>query len=328
MSEQHMEIVQPGIQSLVQDYPGRRGMLRQGFFPSGAMDYVAMEAANLLVGNPTSAAGIEIALGNFSARIAADTVIAACGAEVELSVNGQSLPLWESHAVSAGAELTVGIAATTGFRIYIAVAGGIDVPSLFGSRATYTMGSLGGFDGRALAAGDRLPLGNADGGRAGRRFHDDARPVYAREWEVEAVVGPQAAPDYLTEGDVAELFSHRWKVDRNADRTGIRLESHQFAWARESGGVAGGHPSNILDNPYPVGAVNVNGDLPVILGPDGPTAGGFIVAATVVHAAFWKIGQLRPGGDHLRFRQVTVQEAARLEQERRERLSEASIETD
>ena len=112
----------------------------------------------------------------------------------------------------------------------------------------------------------------------------------------------------------------------HSDRTGIRLESFKFHWARESGGVAGGHPSNILDNPYPVGAVNINGDLPVILGPDGPTAGGFIVAATVTHAALWKTGQLRPVGDRLRFRQVTVEEAAGLEREQRERLSEASLE--
>lgn len=324
--ESYIEILEPGIQSLVQDYPGRRGKLRQGFFPSGAMDYFALQAANLLVGNPASAAGIEIALGNFSARLGTDTVIAACGADVEISVDGRSLTLWESHPVQAGAELKVGIAATAGFRIYLAFAGGVDVPELFGSRSTYTMGALGGFEGRTLRGGDRLPLGDASGGRAGRRFHQDARPVYEREWTIEAVAGPQAAPDYLTEEDVADLFSHRWKVDRNADRTGIRLESHSFTWARSTGGVAGGHPSNILDNPYPVGAVNINGDLPVILGPDGPTAGGFIVAATVVHAAFWKLGQLRPGGDHLHFQQVTVQEAARLEEELRERLSGASIE--
>jgi 5-oxoprolinase (ATP-hydrolysing) subunit C len=326
VSQSSIQIIQPGIQSLVQDYPGRQGMQRQGFFPSGAMDYLAMQAANLILGNQPSTAGIEIALGNFSARIEADTVIAACGAEVELTVDGRPLALWESHRVRPGSELRVGIAATTGFRVYLAVAGGIDVPSLFGSRATYTMGGLGGLEGRALRAGDRLTLGATDGGRPGRRFRDEARPQYSREWEIEAVVGPQAAPDFLTEDDVSDLFGRLWKVDRNADRTGIRLESHQFAWARSGGGVAGGHPSNILDNPYPVGAVNVNGNLPVILGPDGPTAGGFIVAATVAHAAFWKIGQLRPGGDHLRFRHVTVKEAVGLEEALRTRLSEASVE--
>jgi len=111
-----------------------------------------------------------------------------------------------------------------------------------------------------------------------------------------------------------------------SNRTGIRLESHLFQWARKSGGIAGGHPSNILDNSYPVGAVNVNGDLPVILGPDGPTAGGFVCAATVVHAGFWKIGQLRPVGDRVRFREVTVEEAIALDRELDERLTAASLE--
>ena len=121
--------------------------------------------------------------------------------------------------------------------------------------------------------------------------------------------GPQAAPDFLTEGDLETLFGRAWPVDRNSNRTGIRLESHKFEWARRSGGIAGGHPSNILDNSYPVGAINVNGDLPVILGPDGPTAGGFVVAATVIHADFWKIGQFRPVGDTVRFREVSLEEA-------------------
>ena len=138
--------------------------------------------------------------------------------------------------------------------------------------------------------------------------------------------GPQATPDYLTDADMQEFFGRSWKVDRNSDRTGVRLESHRFEYARETGGVAGGHPSNILDNPYPVGAVNINGDLPVLLGPDGPTAGGFIVAATVVHAALWKVGQLRPVGDHVRFREVTIDEAAAAEQELGTRLSEDSLE--
>ena len=116
------------------------------------------------------------------------------------------------------------------------------------------------------------------------------------------------------------------QLEGDLARTGIRLESFKFQWARSTGGVAGGHPSNILDNSYPVGAVNVNGDLPVILGPDGPTAGGFVVAATVAHAGFWKIGQLRPVGDSLRFREVTVDEATELDRELDARLTEASLE--
>jgi urea carboxylase len=321
-----LEVIEGGIQTTVQDYPGRPGMLAQGFFPAGAMDHFAFRAANLLVGNPPSAAGLEITLGNFTARFEGSATIAVCGAEAPLSAGGDELPLWESRSLPAGAELTVGVAPGPGFRLYLAVAGGIDVPQLFGSRSTYTMGALGGFEGRSLAAGDRLPLGEAEEGAAPRRFRAGARPAYARDWEVRAMRGPQAAPDYLTESDMQTFFGRHWPVDRNSNRTGIRLESFRFEWARSGGGIAGGHPSNILDNSYPVGAVNVNGDLPVILGPDGPTAGGFVVAATVVSADFWKIGQFRPVGDRVRFREATLEEAIDADRKLAETLTDASLE--
>jgi 5-oxoprolinase (ATP-hydrolysing) subunit C len=308
-----VEVLEGGIQTTVQDYPGRSGMLARGFFPAGPMDHFAFRAANLLVGNPTSAAGLEVTLGNFAARFEADAVVAICGADVPITLDGRAVPLWESRPVRAGSELRINVAPGPGFRTYVALSGGIDVPPVFDSRATYTMGALGGLEGRALAKGDRLALFEVDTDGRPRRFAEAARPVYGREWEVRAMRGPQAAPDYLTEPDMRTLFSRLWPVDRNSNRTGIRLESYRFEWARRGGGIAGGHPSNILDNSYPVGAVNVNGDLPVILGPDGPTAGGFIVAATVVHADLWKIGQLRPVGDHVRFREVTIEEAIELD---------------
>ena len=138
--------------------------------------------------------------------------------------------------------------------------------------------------------------------------------------------GPQGSPDYLTSSDMETFFSREWSVDTNSNRTGIRLESHAFQWARDSGGIAGGHPSNILDNPYPVGGVNINGDLPVILGPDGPTAGGFVVAATVIEAARWKLGQLRPVGDRVRFHRVTLEEALALRRALDARLSDDVLE--
>jgi biotin-dependent carboxylase-like uncharacterized protein len=321
-----VEIVEPGLQATVQDYPGRTGMLRQGFFPSGAMDFFALRAANVLVGNPQDAAGIEVTLGAFALRLAAETTVAVCGAQAGVKLDGDTLPLWESRPASAGSELAIEISPGPGFRLYVALSGGIDVPELFGSRATYTMGGLGGFEGRPLAGGDRLPLGDAAGNGGPRRLAHAVRPEYGRDWQIEAMRGPQATPDYLTEQDMDEFFSRAWPVDRNSDRTGIRLESHKFQWARRGGGVAGGHPSNILDNPYPVGAVNINGDLPVLLGPDGPTAGGFIVAATVVHGALWKLGQLRPIGDHVSFREVTFDEAVQLEKDLDARLGEENLE--
>jgi urea carboxylase len=321
------EVLAAGIQATVQDYPGRRGMLALGFFPAGPMDHFAHRAANLLAGNPEGAATVEVTLGDFALRLTADATVAVCGADAELRIDGQPIPLWESRRVEAGSELRLGVSAGPGFRMYVGISGGIDVPPLFGSRATYTMGALGGFEGRPLQKGDRLPVGAENGAVAvDRRFRPDRRPQYGREWEIEAMRGPHASPDFLTEKDMETLFSRWWPVDRNSNRTGVRLESFKFQWARTTGGIAGGHPSNILDNSYPVGAVNVNGDLPVILAPDGPTAGGFICAATVVHAGLWKVGQLRPVGDTVRFREVTIEEAAALERELDDRLTDASLE--
>jgi urea carboxylase len=304
-------------------------MLAQGFFPAGPMDHFALRAANLLAGNDVAAAALEVTLGGLALRVDADATVAVCGAETELALGGNPAALWESHRISGGTELRLGVSKGPGFRMYVALSGAVAVEPVLGSRATYTMGALGGYEGRALRAGDVLPLGDEPDGTAaaaGKRFKPSERPEYGREWEIEAIRGPQADPDYLTAADMELFFSRSWAVDRNSNRTGIRLESHLFQWARTSGGIAGGHPSNILDNSYPVGAVNVNGDLPVILGPDGPTAGGFICAATVAHAGFWKIGQLRPVGDSIRFREVSIDAAAELDRELERRLGETSLE--
>jgi 5-oxoprolinase (ATP-hydrolysing) subunit C len=328
-TDRAIEVLEGGIETTVQDYPGRAGMLSQGLFPAGPMDHFAFRAANLLAGNPLGTAALEVTLGGLAVRFGGEATVAFCGAEAEVTLDGEALPLWESRRVGTGAELRIGIAPGPGFRQYVAVSGGIDVPPFFGSRSTYTMGALGGHEGRALQPGDWLPIG-VENGRAPnppQRFKQELRPAYSRDWEIETVRGPQASPDYLTEEDMEEFFSRSWPVDKNSNRTGIRLESHKFKWAREGGGISGGHPSNILDNSYPVGAVNINGDLPVILANDGPTAGGFVVAGTIARAGLWKIGQLRPVGDTLRFREVTVDEAVEQGRELDERLTEPSLES-
>ncbi len=322
-----LHVTDGGLQTTVQDYPGRPGMLAQGFYPAGAMDHLALRAVNLVVGNPLGTAALEITLGGVGFRPDRAATVCVGGATAPVTVDGEEVELWTSHRVPAGSEIRVGIAEGPGFRQYLAVAGGIAVPELFGSRSTYTMGALGGHEGRGLVSGDELPLGAETDAAAGRRLAAGARPEHARDWQIEAVRGPQATPDFLTEEDMDTLFGRWWTVDPNSNRTGIRLESHKFDWARSSGGIAGGHPSNILDNPYAVGSINVNGDLPVILGPDGPTAGGFVVAATIAHGAFWKVGQLRPVGDRIRFREVSVEDAIEIDNELTGRLTEASIES-
>jgi allophanate hydrolase subunit 2 len=156
-----VEVLEGGIQTTVQDYPGRRGMLRYGLFPAGPMDHFAFRAANLLVGNEPGAAALEVALGNFALRFETEATLAVCGAQADMTLGGEPLAAWESRRVEPGAELRIEFAQGPGFRLYVAISGGIDVPAFFESRSTYTMGSLGGLEGRALTAGDRLSLGDA-----------------------------------------------------------------------------------------------------------------------------------------------------------------------
>ena len=326
-STSEIEVLEGGIATTVQDYPGRVGMMSQGLFPAGPMDHFAFRVANLLVGNEEGAAALEVTLGGLAVRFGREATVAVCGAEADVTLDGDAVPLWESRRIDAGTELRIGISQGPGFRQYVAVSGGVDVPLFFGSRSTYTMGALGGHEGRALQVGDRLPLGEGDDTDAPRRFKESLRPAYSRHWEIETVRGPQATPDYLTEEDMEEFFTRTWKVDKNSNRTGIRLEPHKFKWARKGGGISGGHPSNILDNSYPLGAVNINGDLPVILAHDGPTAGGFVVAGSIARIGLWKIGQLRPVGDTLRFRELSVEEAVEQGRELDGRLTESSLES-
>jgi biotin-dependent carboxylase-like uncharacterized protein len=325
-STRAIEVLEGGIATTVQDYPGRVGMMSQGLFPAGPMDHFAFRAANLLVGNAAGAAALEVTLGGLGLRFEGDATVAVCGAEAEVTLDGEPVPLWESRRVGSRTDLRIGISQGPGFRQYVAVSGGVDVPLFFGSRSTYTMGALGGHDGRALQAGDRLALGDAAADGSPRRFKEALRPSYAREWEIETVRGPQASPDYLTDEDMDEFFSRTWPVDKNSNRTGIRLASHKFKWARKGGGISGGHPSNILDNSYPLGAININGDLPVILAHDGPTAGGFVVAGTIAHVGLWKLGQLRPVGDTVRFQELTVDEAVERGRELDALIAESSLE--
>ncbi|TAM58167.1 5-oxoprolinase/urea amidolyase family protein [bacterium] len=324
MSSPHdrsLEILEAGIHSTVQDFPGRRGYQARGFFPAGPMDAFALRAANLLVANDEGAAGIEITLGKFAVRFTCETTAALTGAAVDATLNGEPLSLWGTVHVAAGDELRIGMAKGPGFRVYLAVAGGIDVPLVLGSRATYTMGALGGLDGRLLKKGDHLSLLPSTTAPRRYRFEADAVPHYSREWEIEVMRGPQADPDFLTPEDLSTFFASPWSVGHNSNRVGVRLGTTHFTWARKTGGVAGGHPSNILDNGYPLGGINLNGDTPVILGPDGPTAGGFVVIATVVGGALWKLGQLRPGSDAIRFKEVDYAAAASLTRDLEARLS-------
>jgi urea carboxylase len=295
-----VDVIEAGVQTTVQDYPGRLGYWHVGVPPSGPMDDLAFRAANRLVGNDEGAAGLEIAVMGPSLRFACETTIALTGADFGARLNGAPVTRWQAVPVAAGGLLEIGAAQGAGARAYLGIAGGIAVPEYLGSKSTFILGRFGGHAGRVLRAGDVLHLGGEVRASLGwtRR---EPYPTYTNEWEIGVVYGPHGAPDFFTGEDIEMFFSTDWKVHYNSDRTGVRLIGPKPTWARKDGGEAGLHPSNIHDNAYAVGTVDFTGDMPVILGPDGPSLGGFVCPATIRHDELWKMGQLRPG-DLIRFR--------------------------
>nr|WP_240437527.1 hypothetical protein [Sciscionella marina] len=212
-----------------------------------------------------------------------------------------------------GDQLSCGLARGPGYRLYLALSGGIAVPTVLGSRSTFLVAGIGGHDGRALEPADLLDIDQSGSEhRPHRRVPASLRPAYTNSWEIEVIRGPHADPDFLTEQDFAEFLDSAWRCDLSSDRVAVRFNPHRFEWARQGGEVAGGHPSNMLDGSYPLGGILAYGDVLTILGPDSHTSGGFAVIATVVSASFWKVGQLRPGRDTVTFREVDLEQAAAL----------------
>ncbi len=326
-----LNVIKGGFQTLVEDWPGRLGYLGKGMAPSGAMDNVALEYGNLLVGNEVGEAGLEIAVGQFWMSFEEEAVIAITGTDMKPKVNNQSVPMWEAIKVNKGDVLKCGIYGKTGFRSYLAVAGGIDVPVYLGSKSTCIFGSYGGFEGRQLAEGDRVKVGTPKGDPAslvGRKLKKDRIPEYANTFEIRSVVGMNAYPDFATQEGMEYLFSNPFKVSEKSNRSACRLDPlPDYFFARESGGVGGSHPSNIVDHAYNMrGALNITGNTPVILIADGPTLGGYMCALNIINADLWKVGQCAPGRDFVTFKQVTVEEAVEARKEQRKLFTEEAME--
>jgi urea carboxylase len=308
-----VEVVNGGTQTTIQDYPGRVGYWHVGIPPSGPMDSLAFRLANRIVGNPEGAPGLEIAVTGPSLRFGCDAAIAVTGADFGARLDGRVLPRWQAVAVKAGSLLELDNAQAGGGRAYVAVAGGFEAPEYLGSRSTFILGKFGGHAGRTLRAGDVLHVGNT-GVLASADLTNGLVPKYRKEWRIGVLYGPHGAPDFFTPADIDTFFSTAWKVHHNSDRTGVRLIGPKPVWARPDGGEAGLHPSNIHDNAYAVGTIDFTGDMPVILGPDGPSLGGFVCPATITQAELWKIGQLKPG-DLVRFHPLSLGQATRMERE-------------
>ena len=301
-----VEVLRAGTHATVQDYPGRLGFWNVGVPPSGPMDDLAFRLGNRIVGNAPHVAGLELTGKGPSLQFGVDSVIALTGARMAATLEGQAIPCWEPVLVKAGWVLTLGGIEGPGQRTYLAVRGGFDVPDYLGSRSTFTLGQFGGHVGRALRKGDVLRLMQSTSSLEGcLRLEPQEIPAYGKHWDIAVTYGPHGAPDFFTAGDIDTLFATDWEVHYNSSRTGVRLIGPKPRWARADGGEAGLHPSNIHDNAYAIGAIDYTGDMPVILGPDGPSLGGFVCPAVITRADLWKMGQLRPG-DTIRFHPVSA----------------------
>ena len=304
-----VEVLKGGAQTTLQDWPGRLGYWRVGVPPSGPMDALAHRYANGLVGNDPAAAALEMTLAGPQLKFHAPALIALTGAPFSARLDGQVLPMWQVCRVEAGSVLLCGVARGAGARAYLAIQGGLAADRYLGSTATFSLGGFGGHEGRALKAGDRLAItAIGDETVIGRQLSRRLRPRYERHWTLGVLYGPHGADDFFTTDDIEAFFAADWRVHAQSNRTGVRLIGPRPRWARPDGGEAGLHPSNIHDNAYAIGAVDYTGDMPVILGPDGPSLGGFVCPAVVVSAELWKLGQLRPG-DTVRFQRLSLAEA-------------------
>jgi urea carboxylase len=323
MMAQHgtVDVLTGGLATTVQDYPGRRGYWHVGVPPSGPMDSLAFRLGNRLLGNPEGAAGLEVTISGPTLRFEKHGEVCLAGADCGALLDGRPLTCYSPAQVSPGQTLSLDRVRGPG-RAYILFAGGLQVPPYLGSRSTFTLGGFGGHHGRTLATGDVLHLGVHPGvqvgGRSGRRdllpLPTALHPVLTRQWRVRVLHGPHGAPDFLTVEDIEGILGATWKVHYNSNRTGVRLIGPKPRWARRDGGDAGLHPSNIHDTPYAVGALDFTGDMPIILGPDGPSLGGFVCPFVVIAADLWKLGQLVPG-DTVQFESLDELEASAAEQE-------------
>ncbi|QRY61159.1 biotin-dependent carboxyltransferase [Gordonia sp. PDNC005] len=317
MTDAAVEVVEPGLATTIQDR-GRSGAYNVGIPPSGALDQSSAVLANLLVGNPAGAAVLEAPYMGPKLAFRGRGAVAVTGGRAKVLINGEERDQWESLEVADGDVLSFGFI-EAGARLYVAVAGGFDVPEVLGSRSTYTLGALGGFGGRALAKGDVVPIGAATRFVA-RRIDDADRPVLAREVELRIVLGLY---DYrLSESGLSTLLGTPWQLTPVADRTGFRYAGAQLDFVpRTQPFGAGSDPSNIVDAGYPIGSIQVpSGSEPIILHRDAVSGGGYAMVGTVISTDMDIVGQSAPA-TVTTLTTVTLDEAVQARRDRGARLA-------
>jgi antagonist of KipI len=307
-----IQVIHPGLLTTVQDL-GRRGHQREGVPESGAMDSFAHRVANQLVGNPDEAASLEMTLSGPTLRFEFDALIALAGAELSASIHERPIPMWRPIAVRAGSVLACG-SVTVGCRVYLAVAGGMDVPPVLGSRSTYMRAAIGGLDGRTLRRDDVIPVGSPAplGNQIARRLARDDATVSVATWGA----GPSLRPRYsgsptvrlvegahmsaLTSSSRDALWRAEFQVGPHSDRMGYRLEGPALELSASL---------ELLSEAVAFGTVQLppNGN-PIVLMADRQTTGGYPRIGEVATVDLSLLAQLKPG-DHVRFRAISLDEA-------------------
>lgn len=308
--EKAIEVLDGGFQTTVQDYPGMIGYWSVGVPPCGPFDSYNFRMGNRLLGNPENAPGLELTYkgGRYRFRTAMSFCIT--GADMHATLDGEEVAMYQViHA--APMQVLEFKECHVGMRTYLLVAGGLDVPKIMGSSSTFIDGKFGGHNGRPLRAGDVIRVNDNCLIDSIESVPEQFRPVISNEWTIGVIPGPQPTSEYLHPDYLKTLTSSVYEVNFNSARTGVRLNGPIPRWVRADGGDAGLHPSNIHDNAYAIGTLNLTGDQSILLGPDGPSLGGFVCPVTTAKGELWKLGQLRPG-DKVRFQLLTLEQAEEI----------------
>jgi antagonist of KipI len=321
------EVINGGMMTTVQDL-GRPGYGSKGIPPSGAFDAFSLKVGNLLLKNNLGDAGLEVLGIGFQMKALSDMGIAITGGDLSPRLNGQDIEMWKVIRVSKGDILSFS-RVKKGCRAYVTVLGGIDVPSLLGSRSTFLRGEMGGYEGRMLKKGDILKIGQSEISPShleGRRAAPKLVRHFGNTFQVKAVRGLE---EFLFTNESVELFfSTRWKVTPLADRMGVRYEGPQLSFKprEEFMDLEGGEdPSNILNECIPTGGIQVvSGREPIVLAVDGPPTGGYVKIGTVISCDLSWIAQAKTG-DSTFFKEVSLDEAHRILREEDSLFQEASV---
>jgi biotin-dependent carboxylase-like uncharacterized protein len=305
-----LEIISPGIMTTVQDM-GRYGYGRFGVAPSGALDCFAMRVANLLVGNREDQACLETMLLGPGIRFLTDTVVAVTGGDLQPKRNKQPIEMWRSHTFKKDDVLSFG-SAVNGFRAYIAIAGGIGVPRVMGSRSTNLPSGFGGHEGRILKKEDILECDGRRGPRIepGRPFNPEWIPQYSDKWKLRVILGPQ--DDHFPDDSRDNFSGNTYTMSQDSDRTGIRLEGPEIRCKPDI-------EASIVSEGVIAGSIQIPGDgKPIIILAETVT-GGYRKIATVISADLPLLGQMKPG-DGIRFEVISLAEAHLALQKMEERI--------